>query len=67
VLSIVFERTGDDFQLRVRDDGVGIREAVPPEGLGTRLVHALAAQLGGRLQIENGTPGTEHRLVFPAS
>lgn len=67
LLQIVFERTGDDFQLRVRDDGVGLPERGPPEGLGTRLVRALTAQLGGRLQVENRAPGTEYRLVFPAS
>jgi two-component sensor histidine kinase len=65
-IKILFERKDDDFHLCVCDNGVGF-PGERAEGLGTRLVRALSAQLGGRLRIEGGAPGTECKLVFPCT
>ena len=66
-IRIVFERKDEDFHLCVCDNGVGFPEGARAEGLGTRLVRALSAQLGGRLRIESRASGTECTLVFPCA
>jgi len=74
-IKILFCRIGDDFILRVVDNGVGM----PPmddgsrgkqtSGLGTRLLQALAAQLRGsfRREIGHGGEGTVAELRFPVA
>lgn len=60
---------GGTAELRVEDDGVG-RSADPVlqgTGLGTKLVNALAASLGGRVEYAMRTPGTSARLILPAA
>lgn len=76
-ITIGFRRDGIDFILTVADDGVGMTE--PPcrsgdgpgdsrsVGMGSRLVRALAAQLGGHVETTSQPGGgTRHVLRFPA-
>lgn len=78
VVRVHFRREGDVCELSVADNGVGVatatkaRQAAPqPErasssGQGGRLLRALAAQLGGRLEVVAGeVGGTLCRLRFP--
>jgi two-component sensor histidine kinase len=44
--------------LAVEDDGVGMQDPPPPSGLGRNLIHALTAQLGGRLECRSDKTGT---------
>jgi two-component sensor histidine kinase len=54
-------------ELLVEDDGVGRDEGVPVKGsgLGTRLVKAMAGNVGGEIQYLGRQPGTSARLTFP--
>ena len=54
-------------ELRVEDDGIGRTEDGPAQGtgLGTRLVKAMASNVGGEIQYLVRTPGTMARLTFP--
>jgi two-component sensor histidine kinase len=74
---IGFWREGQDLLLTVADDGVGFpdmpAEEVPQEfgrrgGMGRRLIRALAAQLGGRIETTKAgeVGGVLHILRFPA-
>lgn len=73
---ISFHRDGPDFLLTVADDGIGMpdmpseqlqRELRPRGGMGRRLIRALAAQLGGRIEVmpTGPTGGTTKTLRFP--
>lgn len=64
---VAFGRDGDDYVLSVADNGVGTPPDAPARGTGTgqRLIHAMAAQLGGSLD-RGGPPGTVWTLRFPA-
>jgi two-component sensor histidine kinase len=65
-ITVKFHREGQDFILCVSDDGAGA--AMPArEGMGTQLVKALAAQLGGRIEVERSASGTTQRLTFPVA
>jgi two-component sensor histidine kinase len=35
--------------------------------MGTQLVKAFAAQLGGRIEVERGATGSTQRLIFPVA
>ncbi len=67
LIRLSLSKTGEGtHHLQVRDDGIGF----PPgfdieksESLGTRLISALAEQLGGSLQITSG-PGTKVDIYF---
>ncbi|MER2268528.1 ATP-binding protein [Methylobacterium oxalidis] len=68
-----FRRRKGDVILQVKDDGVGFAPRREPQGsatgeLGSKLIHAMAQQLNGRLMIEpdEGAPGTVVRVRFPA-
>lgn len=58
----------DDIEIEIRDDGQGYasvsRATGRPAGLGTRLIDALAQQLGGTLALAN-EGGAAFRLTFP--
>jgi two-component sensor histidine kinase len=57
----------NDIRIEIRDDGAGYASAEPsagPSGLGTRLIDALAQQLGGTLSLAN-EGGAAFRLTFP--
>jgi two-component system, sensor histidine kinase PdtaS len=62
---------GDDYELRVEDDGIGMRESSSDErpagaGVGMAIATRIAAQLGGTLSVEPARPsGTLVRLRFP--
>lgn len=64
-MRVAFRREGDEFVLTVADDGVGFSGA--SEGLGTRLLRALAAQLRGKFEREPAAPGTCNVLRFAAT
>ena len=53
------------WRLAVADDGAGMSqvEVVPRSGLGTSIVGALCAQLGGKLVITSGPSGTEVEMT----
>jgi PAS domain S-box-containing protein len=59
---------GDGWILSVSDDGVGIDEdgARSAAGLGTRIVQALAKQLGAVILVEDAAPGTHVSLTHTA-
>ena len=63
-----YAATGGDWTLSVSDDGVGMNE--DPErsvaGLGTRIVQALAKQLGAEILVEDAAPGTRVSLTHTA-
>jgi len=62
-----YAATGDDWSLTVSDDGVGMAD--DPErsaGLGTRIVQALAKQLGAEIAVEDAAPGTRVSLTHTA-
>jgi len=71
VVRVTFRRVGNLFHLSVADDGIGLspgRQMPPGEGLGlgSRILRALAAQLGGRLDMESGkVAGSVCLLQFP--
>ncbi len=54
-------------ELLVEDDGVGRSDEGPAKGtgLGTRLVKAMAGNVGGEIQYFGRQPGTSARLTFP--
>ena len=61
---------GDDYRLRVADDGVGLPEGFDPKAqksLGMRAIEALSRQLGGRFEVEEPEVGASFAVVFPRS
>ena len=69
-VTVGFRREGVDFLLTVTDDGVGMAHPTcqPGAGMGSRLVRALAAQLGGHVQTTSELgAGTRHVLRFPVA
>ena len=66
-IQVKLKKREDGFaQISVEDDGVGRGTDASPKGtgLGTKLVKALAASLGGEIEYLDRRPGTEARLVF---
>jgi PAS domain S-box-containing protein len=63
-----YAANGDDWTLSVSDDGIGIAADAEASkaGLGTRIVQALAKQLGAVIQIEDAAPGTRVSLTHTA-
>lgn len=67
-INVKFHREGHDYIVCVADDGVGSdRTGTAREGMGTQLVKAFAAQLGGRIEVERGATGSTQRLIFPVA
>ncbi|MCW6510061.1 sensor histidine kinase [Lichenifustis flavocetrariae] len=65
VITIFFGlRDPDSFCVEVSDDGIGMRPGSASTHTGTRLVRALAHQLGGTVNWE-GPPGTRVQLIWP--
>jgi PAS domain S-box-containing protein len=62
-IKVSVKRRGEEVEVTVADDGVGIPGEIKP-GLGTRVVRSLAAQLQGTLLRVEG-PGYTKRLTFP--
>jgi two-component sensor histidine kinase len=76
VVNIGFRRQGPDFLLTVADNGIGMAERPAGEpaeaqqrgGMGSRLVRALTAQLGGHIESNSAHgAGTTHMLCFPVT
>ena len=68
-VTVTFRRDGRDFLLTVADDGVGTQPSDRPGGgMGSRLVRALAAQLGGHVEtIARPGGGTLLQMRFPVA
>ncbi|MEO6339864.1 MAG: ATP-binding protein [Caulobacteraceae bacterium] len=71
-VEVRFTRDGEQFELCVSDDGVGIGAAKPRAGrkgggLGATLVRAMASQLGGTVTSNSEGGGTTWILRFPAA
>jgi two-component sensor histidine kinase len=73
-VQIRFGRVEDDYVLSVEDDGIGFDPAAPPRGtgLGTQIVRALTAQLGGQARVEPALshahrPGVRWAMQFPVA
>ena len=60
-----YHSRGANWTLIVGDDGVGMPEepSSAKAGLGTSIVQALAAQLGGQVSVVNANPGTKVSIV----
>lgn len=58
-VNITFECRGGNCAVMVKDNGIGVDPAAPPQGtgLGRRVVRALAAKLGGTFQLGPGADG----------
>ncbi len=67
VIEVYFGSCSHEFELVVRDDGVGLPENLDLENaetLGLRLVSTLVQQLQGHMRVNNAD-GTEFRIRFP--
>ncbi|MGH6792811.1 MAG: sensor histidine kinase [Methyloceanibacter sp.] len=64
---VTLKRAPGGLRLTVADDGQGFDPRRADSGLGGRLVHALAQQLGGRVERESGSQGTTVQLILPSS
>ena len=65
-VSIAVNERDGRILARFADDGAGIPIAERVEGLGTRLIQALASQLGATLSQESSAAGTSMTLEFEA-
>jgi PAS domain S-box-containing protein len=65
-VTVEFERHSEQFCLEVSDDGIGFAPEQRGSGTGTKLIRALAQQLGGSVEWK-GPPGTRITLVFPVA
>ncbi|MFC4173494.1 histidine kinase dimerization/phosphoacceptor domain -containing protein [Microvirga sp. GCM10011540] len=65
-IDVTVRREGQrTLRLIVRDHGVGMQENAPTNGLGSRLIRSLSAQLGGELEVKTLLPGTTVTLTVP--
>ncbi|MDM7955387.1 histidine kinase dimerization/phosphoacceptor domain -containing protein [Blastomonas sp.] len=57
--------SGEDWTLSVSDDGIGMADTLEAStaGLGTRIIQALAKQLGAEISVEDTAPGTRVSLI----
>lgn len=62
-----FETVDGKQVLTVSDDGPGIGPDRNPEGLGARLIEALAQQAGGTVSVSSDASGTAYTVTFPAN
>jgi two-component sensor histidine kinase/CheY-like chemotaxis protein len=66
-IAVRLARHGEgELRLTVADNGTVPGPADKQEGLGTRLIHMLAHQLNGRVQIEESTDGYAAHITFPS-
>ncbi len=69
-IQVTFGTDGDDYRLRVSDNGDGLPKGFNPKktkSLGMRAIDALTRQLGGRFEIEDVDRGASFAVVFPRS
>lgn len=64
-ITIALRRRGEEVELVVADDGVGMPQA-PDRSSGIRIVEALVAQIGGSMTRQDGH-GTRYLIKFGAS
>jgi two-component sensor histidine kinase len=65
-ITFALRRAGDGAaEFLCADDGAGGAKGNGKPGLGMRLMHASASQIGGELQILNSAPGYAMRVMFP--
>jgi two-component sensor histidine kinase len=71
VITVDCNVSGDGrLVLTIGDDGVGLPEGFESgtnQGAGFRVMHSLAAEIGGELQTLSGQLGLSFRLSLPAS
>jgi chemotaxis protein methyltransferase CheR len=65
-VTVTLKRLPGELRLTVADDGQGFDPRRADSGLGGRLVHAFAQQLGGQVERESGSQGTSVRLILPS-
>lgn len=58
---------GRKARLEIADDGIGLPEGGPREGLGLTLIRMLARQIGGTVSLAGDGTGTRLVLDFPAA
>jgi chemotaxis protein methyltransferase CheR len=65
-VTVAYKTNGDDWQLSVADDGIGMQEkpAKKSAGLGTTLVKALAQQLECEVDTVSSTKGTIVSILY---
>lgn len=65
-IRVLLRKLDDRVELVVEDDGVGRAEGAPAKGtgVGTRIVNAMSASLGARIDYKVRNPGTAAYLVF---
>lgn len=69
-IRVAFGTDGDEYRLRVSDDGVGLPEGFSlreNKSLGMRAIQALTRQLGGRFEVEHPEVGASFAVAFPRS
>ena len=64
-ISITLATWRDGFRLQVTDRGVGSDGTVQGTGFGTRMIEALASQLGGTISVEENNPGLRVSVFGP--
>lgn len=65
-VTVTLKRLAGELRLTVADDGQGVDPRRADSGLGGRLVHAFAQQLGGQVERESGSQGTTVQLIWPS-
>ena len=67
-IKVDYRSDNSDWTLKAHDDGVGMpsHDAHSKRGLGSSIVTALARQLNAQVEIADGQPGTEVRIVHAA-
>jgi signal transduction histidine kinase len=66
--TLTLRRHGDEVQLNVTDDGVGIAEGTDAGGLGLHHIRARAGKLGGKADLQTAPHhGTRVTVAFPCA
>jgi chemotaxis protein methyltransferase CheR len=65
-VTVTLKRVSEELRLTVADDGQGFDPRRTDSGLGGRLVHAFAQQLGGQVERESTSQGTAVHLILPS-
>jgi two-component sensor histidine kinase len=66
-IRIALDRLGDELELRVEDNGVGMAPSARTHGsgLGGQLIATFTRQLGARHEAASDSAGTRHRIRIP--
>lgn len=64
-VQVILRRTGDELELTVADNGVGMSVATPPQGFGLSVAQLMTQQLRGRLAQEPAEPGVRIVVTLP--